>query len=207
MNQKVDDYFAEGCGRCPLGGTPDCKVHNWLAAMTELRRILIECGLTETLKWSVPCYTFHGSNILIMAAFKEYCSISFFKGALLYDANKLLVKPGENTQAARLIPFTNVQQVIALEPILKSYIFEAIEVEKSGLQADSKEKTELVYLEELQSKLDEDPVLKAAFEALTPGRQRGYKLYFSAPKQSKTRQARIEKCVPQILNGKGLHDQ
>ncbi|MBK8555255.1 MAG: YdeI/OmpD-associated family protein [Lewinellaceae bacterium] len=207
MNQKVDDYFAEGCGRCPLGGTPDCKVHNWLAAMTELRRILIECGLTETLKWSVPCYTFHGSNILIMAAFKEYCSISFFKGALLYDANKLLVKPGENTQAARLIPFTNVQQVIALEPILKSYIFEAIEVEKAGLQADFKEKTELVYVDELQSKLDKDPALKAAFEALTPGRQRGYKLYFSAPKQSKTREARVEKCVPQILNGKGLHDQ
>ncbi len=206
MNPLIDLYFAEGCGRCPLGGTPDCKVHSWTEEMRQLRRILLDCGLTEELKWSVPCYTFQGNNIVILAAFKDYCSLSFFKGALLQDTHTLLVKPGDHTQAARLIPFTKVKQIREQEAVLKAYIFEAIEVEKAGLRVDFKEKTELDLPEEFQEKLAENPDLKAAFEALTPGRQRGYHLFFSAPKQSKTRAARVKKCIPLILAGKGLNE-
>lgn len=207
MNPKVDFYLTEGCGRCPLGGTPKCKVNNWPEELEQLRMILLHCGLTEDLKWGVPCYTFQKSNIAILAAFKEYCALSFFKGALLNDAKSILENPGENTQSARLIRFTNVREIVALEAILKAYIYEAIEIEKSGLKVDFKEKTKLVYPEEFQQKLDEAPALKAAFEALTPGRKRAYILYFSAPKQSKTRESRIEKCIPQILIGKGLNDR
>ena len=173
----------------------------------QLRKILLDCGLTEELKWAVPCYTFEKSNIVLMSAFKEYCALGFFKGALLKDANGILEKPGENTQAARQIRFTNVRDIVEMEPVLKAYINEAIEVQKAGLKVDFKEKTELVFPEELQKKLDETPVLKTAFEALTPGRQRGYILYFSAPKQSKTRVSRVEKCMPKILDGKGLNDR
>ncbi|MBT31762.1 MAG: hypothetical protein CMO01_19055 [Thalassobius sp.] len=207
MNPKVDSYFAVGCGRCPLGGTPDCKVHNWQEEMEHLRTIILSCSLTEELKWGVPCYTFQSKNVLILSAFKEYCSISFFKGALLKDANSILEKPGENTQAARLIKFTKVQQVIDLEETIKNYILEAIEIEKAGLTVDFKEKSEIEYPEELQDKLNEDPELKKAFEALTPGRQRGYILYFTQPKQAKTRVSRIEKCAAKIFEGKGLQDR
>lgn len=207
MNQEVDHYLSEGCGRCPLVGTPQCKVNNWREELEHLRRIVLDCGLTEEVKWRVPCYTHHKRNILIMSAFKEYCALSFFKGALLRDEHGILDKPGENTQAARLVRFTSVREIMVLEPVLKAYIYEAIEVEKAGLKVDFKEKTELVFPEEFQKKLDEDPALKTAFEALTPGRQRAYNLYFSAPKQSKTREARVGKCVEQIFNGKGLNDQ
>ena len=207
MNPAVDNYLIEGCGRCSLGGTPDCKVHNWTEELKQLRRIVLECGLTEEVKWSVPCYTFQQNNVLIVSAFKEYCSLSFFKGALLKDAEGILEKPGENSQAARLFKFTNVQQILEMEPTIKAYIYEAIEVEKAGLKVDFKQKNELVYPEELQTKLDEDPELKSAFESLTPGRQRGYVLHFSQPKQSKTRISRIEKCIPKILEGKGFHDR
>ena len=157
------------------------------------------------MKWGIPCYTYNKSNVATVSAFNEYCSISFFKGALLKDAHRILEKPGKNTRAARLVRFTNVQEIDKLETVLKDYIFEAIEVERSGLKVDFKKNPEPIS-EELQNKFDEIPVLKNAFDALIPGRQRAYILYFSAPKQSKTRESRVEKCMQQILNGKGLND-
>ena len=206
MNPKVDRYIVEGCGRCPLGGTPNCKVNSWQEELHQLRRIILDTGLTEELKWGVPCYTFEKSNIAIVSALKEYCVLSFFKGALLNDQHKLLDKPGENSQAARVIRFTNVQEILQVEPILKAHIFEAIEVEKAGLKVALKKNPEPIP-EEFQKRLDEIPLLKAAFEALTPGRQRGYIIHFSQPKQSKTRASRVEKCIPMIFDGKGLHDR
>ncbi len=206
MTTNIETYFIEGCGRCPLGGTPECKVHNWKKELQLLRRILNDCHLKEEIKWGVPCYTFQGHNLLILAALKEYCSISFFKGALLQDTDELLVKPGENTQSARLIKITDVQEIVEKETMLKTYIYEAIEVEKAGIKVEYKKLPEPVP-EEFQNVLDTNPDIQTAFEALTPGRQRGYILYFSAPKQSKTRASRIEKYIPSILNGKGFHDQ
>jgi uncharacterized protein YdeI (YjbR/CyaY-like superfamily) len=207
LNPKVDSYLIEGCGRCSLGGTPECKVNNWQEELEQLRTILLDCGLAEELKWGVPCYTFQNSNVVIMSAFKEYCALSFFKGALLKDAQGILDKPGEHTQAARLIRFTNVQEIMDMESILKAYVYEAIEVEKAGLKVDFTKTLEFAIPEEFQNKLDEIPALKTAFEALTPGRQRAYLLYFSQPKQSKTRVSRVEKYMQQILDGKGLHDR
>ncbi len=206
MNPKIDKYLTEGCGRCPLGGTSGCKVHKWPEELKKLRSIVLDCGLNEELKWGVPCYTYQNENILIVSAFKEFCAISFFKGSLLSDTNRILVKPGENSQAARYIKFTHFQEIIEKESILKAYIFEAIEVERAGLKVKFKKNPEPIP-DELTQKLDEDPFFKTAFEELTPGRQRGYILYFSQPKQSKTRITRIEKCVPKILNGEGLHDK
>ena len=205
MNPKVDAYLAQGCMRCKLGGTPDCKVHKWEEELKRLRAILLDCGLTEELKWSQPCYTYQKRNVVMMSAFKEYCSLNFMKGSLLKDAYGILVKPGENTQVGRQIRFTNVEDIIKMEPILKEYIHEAIEVEKSGERPKIKQNQEPIPAE-FQRKLDEMPDLKTAFEALTPGRQRAYILYFSAPKQSKTRESRIEKCMQKILDGKGLND-
>jgi uncharacterized protein YdeI (YjbR/CyaY-like superfamily) len=204
MNTNVDNYFTDGCGRCALGGTPQCKVNFWTKELAHLRRIILDCGLTEESKWGMPCYTFEGNNILILAAFKEYCSVSFFKGALLQDASGLLEKPGENTQAARLFRFTNWQDVLRLEADMKAYIFEAIEVEKAGLKIEYKEQPEPLP-EEFEKALAENAELKSAFEALTPGRQRGYILHFSQTKNPKTREARIEKCIPKIMAGKGIN--
>lgn len=192
MNNKVDEYLS--------------KLDKWQKELEKLRMILLDCMLTEELKWGSPCYTYQKSNIAIIGGLKEYCVLSFFKGALLNDANGILTKPGDNTQAARVIPFTNVQEIVEMEPILKACIFEAIEVEKAGLKVNFKDKSELIFPEELQKKLKENPALKTAFDALTPGRRRAYNLYFSAPKQSRTRESRIEKCIPQILKGKGLND-
>lgn len=206
MNPEVDTYFSEGCGRCPLGGTPDCKVHTWTEEMKQLRPILLDCGLIEEVKWKVPCYTFQNSNIVIMSALKEYCALSFFKGALLKDPHGILEKPGPNTQVGRLIRFTNVEQIVEMDPILRAYIQEAIEVEKAGLEVEFKGTVEFDMPKEFQAKLHENPALRTAFEALTPGRQRGYLLYFSGAKQSKTRTARVEKYTQKILEGKGLHD-
>ena len=206
MNPKVDEYFTEGCGRCPLGGTSDCKVNKWPEELKKLRSVVLDCGLTEELKWGVPCYRYQNSNIVIVSAFKEYCALSFFKGSLLSDSNGILKKPGENSQAVRLIKFTRVQEIVEVEAILKAYIFEAIELEKAGLKVDFKKNPEPVP-DELQQILNDDLYFKTAFEALTPGRQRGYILYFSQPKQSRTRLARIKKCIPKILNGKGLNDK
>ena len=206
MPHTVESYLADGCGRCPLGGTADCKVHNWVEELKALRKIVLECGLVEEVKWGVPCYTFQGKNVLLVSAFKNYCSISFFKGSLLGDPRGILTKPGKHSQAARLIKCTSIKEINSLEADIKSCIFEAIEVEKAGLKVHFKKNPEPMP-EELENKLEEDPILKAAFDTLTPGRQRGYILFFSAPKQSKTRISRIEKSVGKILNGEGLHDK
>ena len=192
MNPKVDIYLS--------------KAEKWRKEFGRLRMIILDCGLTEELKWGVPCYTFQKSNIVLMHGFKEYCALLFFKGVLLNDTNGILIQQTENVQSARQVRFTNVREIVEMEPILKAYIFEAIEVEKAGLKVNFKKITELNIPEEFQNKLDEIPALKAAFDALTPGRQRGYILYFSGAKQSKTRESRIEKCMRQILNGKGLDD-
>jgi uncharacterized protein YdeI (YjbR/CyaY-like superfamily) len=193
MNPKVDVYLS--------------KAKKWQEEFEKLRMIILDCQLTEELKWGKPCYTFQKSNIIVIIGFKEYCALLFFKGALLNDANGILIKPGENTQAGRQIRFTNVQEIVEMETILKAYIYEAIEVEKAGLKLNFKKNTELIIPEEFQNKLNEIPALKTAFDALTPGRQRAYNLYFSTPKQSKTRESKVEKCMQQILNGKGLIDQ
>lgn len=207
MNNKVDLYLSEGCGRCSLGGTPQCKVHSWTQEMEYLRDLILVSGLTEEVKWGVPCYTFKNKNVLILAAFKDYCSISFFKGALLEDSYSLLEKPGENTQAARLIKFTNLEEIYQKEETLKEYIRESILVEEKGLKVDFKKAGDFETPAELAKKLEADPVYKKAFYALTPGRQRGYLLYFSQPKQSATRETRIEKCREKIFLGKGLNDR
>lgn len=193
MNPKVDFYFS--------------KAKKWQEEIKKLRMIILDCGLTEELKWGVPCYTFQKSNIVLIHVFKEYCALLFFKGALLNDANGILIKQTKNVQAGRQIRFTNAREIVEMETILKACIYEAIEGEKAGLKVNFKEKTELIFPEEFQKKSDEIPALKAAFDALTPGRQRAYNLYFSAPKQSKTRESRVEKCMQQILNGKGLNDR
>ena len=193
MNPKVDWFFR--------------KAKQWQEEFETLRMIVLDCGLTEDLKWGVPCYTFQKRNIVLIHGFKEYCALLFVKGALLNDANGLLIQQTENVQSARQIRFTNVREIVKIKPILKAYIYEAIEVEKAGLKVDFKKTKEFKTPEEFQNKLDESPALKKAFKALTPGRQRAYILYFSAPKQSKTRKSRVEKCMQQILNGKGLNDQ
>ncbi len=193
MNPQVDEYLN--------------KAQQWQEEFEKLRMIILDCQLTEELKWGVPCYTFQKSNIVLIHGFKEYCALLFFKGALLHDAHGILIQQTENVQAGRQIRFTHVREIVALEPILKAYIYEAIEVEKAGLEVSFKKTTEFIIPEELQQKLDEIPALKTAFETLTPGRQRAYILHFSEPKQSKTREARIEKCIPQIMNGKGLNDR
>jgi uncharacterized protein YdeI (YjbR/CyaY-like superfamily) len=192
MNPKVDFYFN--------------KAKKWQRELEQLRMIILDCGLTEELKWGVPCYTFQGDNIVLIHTFKEYCAVLFFKGALLNDAHGILVQQTENVQAARQIRFTNVRELVETEPTLKTYIYEAIEVEKAGLKVEFKKTAEFTIPEEFQDKIDEMPVLKTAFDALTPGRQKAYLLHFAAPKQSKTREARVEKYMQQILNGKGLND-
>ena len=206
LNPKVDNYFIEGCGRCSLVGTPQCKVHNWQAEMQHLRMILNDCGLVEDLKWSMPCYTFQGKNVVMLAAFKEFCSISFFKGALLKDEQGILVKQGENSQVTRLFKTTDIQTIIENELHIKAYILEAIEIEKSGQKVELKDNTTLVLPEELLEKFKEMPAFQTAFEALTSGRQRGYQIHFSQPKQAQTRMARVEKYREQIMEGKGFYD-
>ena len=192
MNPKVDEYLR--------------KAKKWQEEFKKLRMIVLDCGLTEELKWGHPCYTFQKSNIVLIHGFKEYCALLFFKGALLKDANGILIQQTENVQAARQIRFTNVQEIVRMETTLQAYIREAIEVEKAGLKVNFKKTSEFKIPEEFRNKLDETPALKPAFDALTPGRQRAYLFYFSQPKQSKTRESRVEKCMQQILNGKGLND-
>lgn len=192
MNPKVDEYLS--------------KSKKWKKEYEKLRDIVLDCELTEEFKWMHPCYTFENKNIVLIHGFKEYCALLFHKGALLQDTHGILIQQTENVQAARQIRFTNLQEIVEMESILKDYIYEAIEVEKAGLEVNYKEHTEYVIPEEFQNKLDENPALKTAFEALTPGRQRAYILYFSEPKQSKTRESRVEKYMQQILDGKGLKD-
>lgn len=192
MNPKVDEFLS--------------KAKKWQEEYEKLRNIVLDCELTEEFKWMHPCYTFEKKNIVLIHGFKEYCALLFHKGALLQDAQGILIQQTENVQAARQIRFTNVQEIVEMETILKAYIYEAIEVEKAGLEVNFKKNTEFKIPEELQNKFDEIPALKTAFEVLTPGRQRAYILYFSQPKQSKTRESRVEKYMQQILNGKGLND-
>ena len=192
MNPKVDFYFN--------------KAQRWQDEVGKLRSIILDCGLTEELKWGCPCYTLQKSNIVLIHDFKEYCALLFFKGALLHNNDGILIQQSENVQSARQIRFTDLAQIVELEPVLKAYVFEAIEVEKAGLKVELKKTTEFTVVDEFQNKLDALPALKTAFEALTPGRQRNYLLHFSSAKQSKTREARIEKCIPLILDGKGLLD-
>ena len=193
MNPLVDKYLS--------------KAEKWQEEMEKLRMIVLDCQLTEELKWGVPCYTFQNSNVVIIHAFKEYCALLFVKGALLNDANGILIQQTENVQAGRQVRFTNIQQVMEQEPIVKAYINEAVEVEKAGLKVDFKKTEEYIIPEEFQSKLAEIPALNTAFNALTPGRQRAYIFYFSEPKQAKTREGRVEKYMQQILCGKGLNDR
>lgn len=183
------------------------KAKKWQKELEKLRTIILDRQLTEELKWGKPCYSFQKSNIVILLPLKDHCSLLFCKGALLKDADGILIKPGENTQAARQMRFRSVQEIEKREGILKSYINEAIEAEKAGLQVKYKEITDFAVPEELQNKLEESSALKTAFKALTPGRQRAYYIYFSAPKQSKTRASRVEKYLEQILKGKGLNDK
>jgi len=192
MNPKVDFFFN--------------KAKQWQEEYEKLRMIALNCGLTEELKWGCPCYTLNSQNIVLIHGFKEYCAYLFFKGALLNDVHGILIQQTEHVQSARQIRFTNVVEIVEMTTILKAYINEAIEVEKAGLKVELKKTSDFKVPEEFQYKLDHIPALKTAFEALTPGRQRGYLFYFSQPKQSKTREARVEKYIPQILVGKGLDD-
>jgi len=193
MNPKVDAYFN--------------KAKRWREELEKLRTIVLECDLTEELKWRHPCYAIGERNIVLIHDFKEYCALLFFKGALLKDVHGILIQQTKNVQAGRQIRFTHVRQIAEMKPILEAYIEEAIEVEKAGLKVELKKTAEFVMAEELKNKFTEVPALKAAFYALTPGRQRGYLLHFSAPKQSKTREARIENCMERIFKGKGLQDE
>jgi uncharacterized protein YdeI (YjbR/CyaY-like superfamily) len=192
MNPKADWFFAK-----------DTK---WQKEYEKLRKIVLDCGLTEELKWGCPCYTFDGSNIVLIHGFKEYCAYLFFKGALLNDPEGILIQQTKNVQSARQIRFNNVREIAKMEKILKAYIYEAIEVERAGLKVKLKKTEDFTIPEEFQKRLDKRTALKKAFNALTPGRQRQYLFYFSQPKQSKTRESRIEKSIPQILEGRGLND-
>ena len=192
MNPKVDFYFE--------------KADKWQEELEKLRIIALDCQLTEELKWGCPCYTLQKNNIVLIHAFKNYCAFLFFKGALLHDEQGILIQQTENVQSGRQIRFTSVGQITEMEPILKAFIYEAIEVEKAGLKVELKKTTDYSIPEEFERKLDEMPALKSAFGALTPGRQRAYLFYFSQPKQSKTRESRVENYIPRILNGKGLDD-
>jgi uncharacterized protein YdeI (YjbR/CyaY-like superfamily) len=192
MNPKVDSYFD--------------RAGQWQAEYKKLRQIVLDCGLTEEFKWMHPCYTFQESNIVLIHGFKEYCALLFIKGALLKDPKGILIQQTENVQAGRQVRFTNLQEIEKLEPVLKAYIHAAVEVEKAGLKVNYKKPSEYTIPKELQNEMDGMPAFKEAFYALTPGRQRAYIYYFSQPKLSKTRQARVEKCVDQILDGMGLND-
>ncbi len=191
--EKVDKYIE--------------NAKSWKQETELLRKICLDCGLVEDFKWKHPCYTYRGNNIVLIHGFKNYCALLFHKGVLLKDTKNILVQQTENVQAARQVRFTGVQQIVEMESVLKAYIFEAIELEKAGLKVDFKKTKEFDMPEEFQKKLEENPDLKKAFESLTPGRQRGYLLHFSQAKQSKTRESRIEKNIPNILSGKGLNDK
>lgn len=192
MNPKVDAFFDQA--------------PKWQKELETLRRIILDCGLVEELKWGQPCYTSDGRNIVIINGLKEYCMIGFFKGALLFDTDSILSKPGENTQEGRLVKFTGAREIVGKEAILKAYIYEAIEVERAGVTLDTRKKPKQKIPEEFQKRLNKNATLNKAFYDLTPGRQRAYLLYFAQPKQSATRESRIDKWVPQILRGKGIND-
>ncbi|OQP50260.1 YdeI/OmpD-associated family protein [Niastella populi] len=192
MNPKVDFYFD--------------KNEAWQKEIEKMRSIALDCGLTEELKWGCPCYQYNATNVVLIHVFREYCAFLFFKGALLNDPNGILVQQTENVQAARQLRFTNLKEIVKLEAVIKAYIYEAIEVEKAGLTVKLKKTSEFNMPEEFQQRLNKNKALRTAFESLTPGRQRAYLLHFSSAKQAKTRESRIEKYIPQILEGKGIDD-
>ena len=192
MNPKVDSYISGS--------------KKWQEELEKLRTIILDCQLDEEFKWGVPCYSYKNSNVVLMHVFKEYCAILFVKGALLSDANGILIQQTKDVQAARQIRFTNVREIIEMDTILKAYIYEAIEVEKAGLKVNFKKASEYIIPKEFQTQLDSIPALREAFYALTPGRQRAYLFYFSQPKLSRTRESRVEKCIDLILDGMGLND-
>lgn len=192
MNPKVSDYINNS--------------NKWKPEMTLLRGIILECMLTEELKWRVPCFSYQNANVVLICAFKNYCTLSFFKGVLLNDTENILTSPGENSESVRMLKFTSTKEILALQKVIKAYIFEAIELEKSGIKVKRSSNTNLTLADELVAKFNENPALKNAFKKLTPGRQRAYNLYFSAAKQSQTRIDRIEKYVPKILKGVGIND-
>ena len=206
MNPSVDTYLLEGCGRCPHYRTPQCKVHSWPEELRHLRRLVLACGLQEEYKWSQPCYTLKGQNVLIVTAFKEYAALAFFKGSLLEDTHGMLVTPGKHSQAGRQIRFTDYREIIGQEDLLKAYVMQAIEIEKAGKKVVFKKTLEPLP-DELVQIFAGDLEFQEAFFQLTPGRQRGYILHFSQAKQSKTRLARIEKYRSKILWGKGLQER
>jgi uncharacterized protein YdeI (YjbR/CyaY-like superfamily) len=207
MTKDIQTYFASGCGRCTLFDTPQCKVQTWHKELELLREIVLESSmLLEEMKWGMPCYSVNKKNVLMLAAFKEYCSLSFFKGSLLSDPENVMVSPGENSQAVKQFKFKSVDEVLKHRNTIKSYIFEAIENEKNGVQITFKKPEEYPIPEEFQKCMNQDEMLREAFYRLTPGRRRAYLLHFGQAKQSATREARIEKCRASILLGKGLNE-
>lgn len=206
MTTDIRTYFSDGCGRCSLGGTPACKVLSWTAELKLLRELVLSAGLTEEVKWGVPCYTLNGKNVCIVSAFKAYASISFFKGALLSDEHNLLQKPGPDSQASRVLKCTMIEEIEDQKEMILALIRNAVEVERAGLTVKFQQNPK-PYPDELIQKMEQDIPFKEAFDALTPGRQRGYILHFFKPKRSETRVSRIEKSVANILNGVGLHDK
>ncbi len=205
-NPKVNQFFLDGCGRCPLAATPNCRVHSWQEELDLLRNMVLETELTEDLKWGFPCYTYQGKNVLMLGAFKESCTLSFMKGVLIPDEAGLLEKPGENTQAGRVIRFDNLSKIVDNQSLIGEYIRAAIDIEKKGLKVEDLPKATLFVPDELLAKFEELPSLKTAFYSLTPGRQRAYLIHFNEAKQAKTREARIVKYIPKIFEGRGFND-
>jgi uncharacterized protein YdeI (YjbR/CyaY-like superfamily) len=206
MVKNVDEFFKTGCGRCSQWKTPSCKALQWNDGLTVLRAILLKSSLREESKWGFPCYTLNGNNVIMIQAFKKYFALMFFKGVLLDDKKSILTTPGENSQTARQLRFISVNDILVNQSVIKELIFQAIELEQSGTKIPQKEKTTLELPEELLQAFEADPVLQKAFEALTPGRQRGYQIFIAQAKQSKTRFDRIEKYKPKILQGKGYQE-
>lgn len=205
LMNTVDDYLVQGCMRCKYGGTPHCKVMNWVEELMLLRQLVLETGLKEEIKWGVPVYTHNGKNIVTVNALKESANIGFYKGVLLADHHHILQQQG-NIQSGRIVRFTNTSDILKIGEVLKLYIREAIELEDKGIKIELKKEPEPLP-EELEQAFDDDPLFRKAFYALTPGRQRGYSIYFSQPRQPATRRSRIEKCKNLIFNGIGLHDK
>ncbi|MCE2790572.1 MAG: DUF1801 domain-containing protein [Saprospiraceae bacterium] len=206
MTQSIDVFFTSGCGRCGHFDTPQCKVHNWRECLLFLRDIVLSVGLEEQVKWGFPCYTLDNKNVVMLGALKDYCNIAFFKGALLENSHGLLIKAGENSQSAMQIRFTHIDQIAHAEGAIRDYIKQAVAVEKSVIKVAFPQKEALVFPQELLTAFASHQELEKAFHALTPGRQRGYILFFTGAKQSATRVSRIQKVTQDILKGKGMHD-
>ena len=206
ITRDAEVYFLDGCGRCKLGGTPECKIHKWENELKLFRQLVLDTGLTEECKWGMPCYTLNGKVILLISAFKDYCCLNFFKGSLIQDTFGILSRAGENSEAARMYKTTDSASIVTHADQIRSYILEAIEIEKSGQKPAVKPVSAMVIPEEFQRALDQNLALAQAFNALTPGRQKAYIFHFSGAKQSATRESRVQKCIPAILAGKGFNE-